>query len=134
MELNQLSHKIIGLAIEVHRNLGPGLLESAYCECLAYEISNGGLFVEREKLLPIKYKGITIKQGYRIDLLIENRLVLELKTVEELTDVHQAQLITYLKLGNYPLGLLINFNTKILKGGLRRVINSGFVNSHPTDG
>lgn len=134
MELNQLSHKIIGLAIEVHRNLGPGLLESAYCECLAYEISNSGLFIEREKLLPITYKGITIKQGYRIDLLIENTLVLELKTVEELRDVHQAQLITYLKLGNYPLGLLINFNTKILKDGLRRIINSGFVNSHPTDG
>ncbi|KGO88003.1 GxxExxY protein [Flavobacterium rivuli WB 3.3-2 = DSM 21788] len=134
MDANQLSHKIIGLAIEVHRHLGPGLLESAYSECLAYEISNSGLYVEREKLLPISYKGIFIHHGYRLDLLVENKLVLELKTTDELTDVHHSQLITYLKLGNYPLGLLINFNTRILKDGLKRVINSGFVNSHPTDG
>lgn len=123
MELNQLTHKVIGLAIEVHRNLGPGLLESAYSECLHYEITNSGLVVEREKTLPIIYKGVILNQGYRIDLLVENKLVLEVKTVEELTDVHQAQVITYLKLGNYPLGLLINFHSKILKDGLKRFIN-----------
>ncbi|RZL97043.1 MAG: GxxExxY protein [Pedobacter sp.] len=133
MELNKLSHKVIGLAIEVHRHLGPGLLESAYCECLMHELILGGLAVEREKLLPINYKGIQIHQGYRIDLLIENQLVLELKTVDELIDVHHAQIITYLKLGNYPLGLLINFHSKILKDGLKRFINQPFVASHPKD-
>lgn len=132
MEINKLTHKVIGLAIEVHRTLGPGLLESAYCECLAYEIRNSGLFVEREKILPITYKEIVLDHGYRIDLVVENQLVLELKTVEELTDVHQAQILTYLKLGNYPIGLLINFHSKILKNGLRRFAN-GSVNFHPTD-
>ena len=123
MELNQLTHKVIGLAIEVHRTLGPGLLESAYCECLCYEIINSGLTVEREKTLPVVYKGIILNQGYRIDLLVENKLVLELKTVDELIDVHHAQVLTYLKLGNYPLGLLINFHSKILKNGIKRFIN-----------
>ena len=123
MELNQLTHKVIGLAIEVHRTLSPGLLESAYCECLHYEIINSGLTVEREKTLPVVYKGIILNQGYRIDLLVENKLVMELKTVDELIDVHHAQVITYLKLGNYPLGLLINFHSKILKGGIKRFIN-----------
>lgn len=134
MELNQLSHKVIGLAIEVHRTLGPGLLESAYCECLTYELRNSGLIVEREKVLPITYKNITLDQGYRIDLLVENKLVLELKTVDELTDVHHAQVITYLKLGNYPVGLLINFHSKILKDGLKRFANQRSENSHPLDG
>lgn len=134
MELNQLSHKVIGLAIEVHKNLGPGLLESAYSECLKYKIINSGLIVEREKKLPITYKDIVIDHGYRIDLLVEDKLVLELKTVEDLTDVHYAQILTYLKLGNYPLGLLINFNSKILKNGLKRFINQPFEISHPTDG
>jgi GxxExxY protein len=131
MEINQLSHKIIGAAIEVHRHLGPGLLESAYRDCLAFEISQVGLYVEREKVLPLKYKGIILNQGYRLDLIIENKVVLELKTVEELTDVHHAQMVTYLKLGNYPLGLLINFHSKILKDGLRRVIHSNFESFHP---
>jgi GxxExxY protein len=134
MEINQLSHKIIGAAIEVHRNLGPGLLESAYRDCLAYELSLLNLKVEKEKLLPVHYKGIVLNQGYRIDLLIENRIVLELKSVEELTDVHQAQLLTYLKLGNYSLGLLINFHTKILKNGIKRIIHQPSENSHPQDG
>lgn len=98
--------------MEVHRALGPGLLESAYSECLSYELNDNGLIFERKKILPISYKDITLDKGYRIDLLIENKLVLELKTVEELTDVHQAQIITYLKLGNYPIGLLINLTTK----------------------
>lgn len=131
MEINQLSHKIIGAAIEVHKHLGPGLLESAYRDCLAFEISQSRLYVEREKVLPLNYKGIILNQGYRIDLVIENKILLELKTVEALTDVHHAQMVTYLKLGNYPLGLLINFHSKILKDGLRRVIHSNFESFHP---
>jgi GxxExxY protein len=123
MDINKLTGKIIGLAIEVHKALGPGLLESAYCECLAYEIHYSGLYVERQKALPIIYKDIKLDHGYRIDLLVENALVLELKTVECFTDVHYAQILTYLKLGNFPVGLLINFHTKILKDGIKRFVN-----------
>jgi len=123
-ELNAISYKIIGLAIEVHKQLGPGLLESAYQECLYYEIVNSGLIIERQKGLPIIYKDIRLDHGYRIDLLIENKIVIELKTVEAFTDVHFAQILTYLKLGNYPLGLLINFNSKILKNNIKRFINT----------
>jgi GxxExxY protein len=120
MELNKLTEIVIGCAIEVHRNLGPGLLESAYQECLIYELKTYGLYVEREIKLPIIYKEIQIDHGYRIDLLIENRLVIELKTVEKFTDVHTAQILTYMKLGGYATGLLINFNTKLLKDGIKR--------------
>jgi len=123
MENNQLTEKIIGAAIEVHRTLGPGLLESAYQECLFFELKSLGLKVTKEKALPIVYKEIKIDHGYRIDLLVENKIVIELKTVEFLTDVHTAQILTYLKLGNYPIGLLINFHTKLLKNGLKRFIN-----------
>lgn len=122
-DLNKLSHLIIGCAIEVHRQIGPGLLESAYSNCLEYELVNNGLNVRREVSLPIVYKDIQIDHGYRIDLLVENKIVLELKTVEAFTDVHQAQILTYLKLGNYPLGLLINFHSKILRNNIRRFIN-----------
>lgn len=120
MEINELTEKVIGLAIEVHRNLGPGLLESAYKECLFYELKNNNIVVEVEKALPLVYKEIKLEQGYRIDLLIENKLVIELKTVETFTDVHFAQILTYMKLGNYSTGLLINFNTKMLKQGIKR--------------
>lgn len=123
-ELNALSYKVIGLAIEVHRQLGPGLLESTYQACLFYELKKAGLKVEKETSLPIIYKEIKLDQGYRMDLLIENKLVIELKTVEEFTSVHFAQILTYLKLGNYPLGLLINFNSQILKNNIKRFINS----------
>ncbi|KAF2341709.1 GxxExxY protein [Flavobacterium tistrianum] len=123
-ELNTISYKIIGLAIEVHKQLGPGLLESAYQECLYYEIINSGLTVEKQKALPIIYKDVKLDHGYRIDLLIENKIVIELKTVEAFTDVHFAQILTYLKLGNYPLGLLINFDSKILKNNIKRFINT----------
>lgn len=123
-ELDAISYKIIGLAIEVHKQLGPGLLESAYQECLHYEIVNSGLTVERQKALPIVYKDVKLDHGYRIDLLIENKIVIELKTVEAFTDVHFAQILTYLKLGNYPLGLLINFDSKILKNNIKRFINT----------
>lgn len=120
MEINDLTEKIIGLAIEVHRHLGPGLLESAYKECLFYEIKKNGIHIECEKPMPLVYKEIKLEQGYRIDLLIENKLVIELKTVEAFTDVHFAQILTYMKLGNYSTGLLINFNTKMLKQGIKR--------------
>ncbi|MDY7395955.1 GxxExxY protein [Aureibaculum sp. 2210JD6-5] len=121
---NELTEKIIGAAIEVHRSLGPGLLESAYKECLFFELISRNLIVEKEKPLPIVYKDVKLDHGYRIDLLVENKIVLELKTVEFLNDVHEAQMLTYLKLGNFPIGLLINFHTKLLKNGLRRFINS----------
>lgn len=123
-ELDAISYKIIGLAIEVHKELGPGLLESAYQECLWYELKNSGLYVEKQKALPIIYKDIKLDHGYRIDLLVENKVVLELKTVEAFSDVHFAQIITYLKFGNYPLGLLINFDSKILKNNIKRFINT----------
>ncbi len=122
MTENQLSNTIIGCAIEVHRNLGPRLLESAYQECLFFELKNKGLKVEKEKSLPIIYKELKLDQGYRIDLLVENKVVIELKTVESFTDVHFAQILTYLKLGNYKLGLLINFHTSLLKNGIKRFI------------
>jgi GxxExxY protein len=120
MEVDKLTEQVIGLAIEVHRHLGPGLLESAYQECLYYELKNANLKVEREKKLPIAYKEIKLDHGYKIDLLIEDQLVLELKTVETFTDVHKAQILTYMRLGNYKTGLLINFNTKLLSKGIKR--------------
>ena len=121
---NKITERIIGAAIEVHKTLGPGLLESAYQECLFFELKNLGLNVKKEVSLPIIYKEIKLDHGYRIDLLVEDSIVLELKTVESLTDVHSAQILTYMKLGNYPLGLLINFHTKLLKNGLKRFINT----------
>jgi GxxExxY protein len=120
MEIDKLTEQVIGLAIEVHRHLGPGLLESAYQECLYYELCKANLKVEREKKLPISYKEIKLDHGYRIDLLIEDTLVVEIKTVETFTDVHKAQILTYLRLGKYHTGLLINFNTKLLSKGIRR--------------
>jgi GxxExxY protein len=123
-EENRLSRIIIGKAIEVHRYLGPGLLESAYQECLFYELTSSGLLVEKEKPLPIIYKKIKLDHGYRIDLLVEQKVVIELKTVELLTDIHAAQILTYLKLGSYRLGLLINFDVLLLKSGIKRFINS----------
>jgi GxxExxY protein len=124
MKDNKLTEKIIGCAIEVHRNLGPGLLESAYQECLLFELTKLGLKVEKQLALPIVYKDIKLDHGYRIDLLVEDSIVIEIKTVECFTDVHFAQILTYLKLGNYPIGLLINFHTKLLKNGIKRFINS----------
>lgn len=123
MKENELSSKVIGAAIEIHRTLGPGLLESAYRECLCHELRINGLKVEKERAMPIVYKGIKLDHGYRMDLLIEDRLVIEVKTVETLTDVHVAQVLTYLRLGNYHLGLLINFQVDLLKNGLQRIIN-----------
>ena len=123
MEVDKLTEQVIGLAIEVHRHLGPGLLESAYQECLYYELKNANLKVERELKLPIEYKEIKLDHGYRIDLLIDEKFIVEIKAVEDLTDVHLAQLLTYLRLSNCKLGLLINFNVSLLKYGVKRVIN-----------
>lgn len=122
--INELSSEIIACAIEVHRHLGPGLLESAYQECLCYELTQAGLDFEVEKKRPIVYKDITLDHGYRIDILVENKIVLELKTVEAFTDVHFAQILTYMKLGGYELGLLMNFKVKMLKNGIKRFINN----------
>lgn len=122
-ELNSLSHRIIGCAMNVHRSLGPGLLENAYEECLAYELRDAGLMVERQKALPLVYREIKMDAGYRIDLLVENKIILELKTVEFLNDVHIAQVLTYLKLSGCRLGLLINFNVAVLKDGIKRLAN-----------
>jgi len=120
---NELSNKILGCAIEVHKQLGPGLLESAYQECLFYELKQAGLDVQKEKPMPIVYKEVKLDHGYRIDLLVNNKVVVEIKTVEEFTDVHIAQVLTYLRLGNFKLGLLLNFQVTTLKNGIRRVIN-----------
>jgi len=123
MTENELSNKIIGLAIEVHNALGPGLLESAYKECLFYNIKQAGLFVVKEKPMPLIFNEVKLDCGYRLDLLVENKLVIEIKSVEELNDIHLAQILTYLKLGDFRLGLLINFNVLRLKDGIRRVVN-----------
>lgn len=117
-----MSNLIIGKAIEIHKELGPGLLESAYKECLYYELITAGLKVEKEKPLPVIYKDIKLDQGYRIDLLIENKVVIELKTVDSFTDVHMAQVLTYLKFGHFKLGLLFNFNVTLLKNGIKRFV------------
>ena len=123
MTENELSNIIIGCAIEVHKQLGPGLLESAYQECLYYELINAGLSVQKEKPMPIIYKEVKLDHGYRIDLLVENKVVVEIKTVEFLNDVHTAQVLTYLKLGNYKLGIILNFYVSVLKNGIKRIIN-----------
>jgi GxxExxY protein len=124
MQDNELTGLIIKQAIEVHNALGPGLLESAYKECLFYKLAQAGLIVEKEKPMPLVFEEVKLECGYRIDLLVENRIVLKIKSVEALTDIHLAQTLTYLKLGNYKLGLLMNFNVLKLKDGIKRVINS----------
>ena len=116
-----LTEKVIGAAIEVHRVLGPGLLESAYEECLAYELSQAGFQVARQVDLPVHYKSVELNCGYRIDLLIDKSLIVELKTVENFLPIHEAQLLTYLRLSGITTGLLINFNVPVLKNGLRRM-------------
>jgi GxxExxY protein len=119
---NELSRQIIGKAIDVHKALGPGLLESAYKECLYYDLVNAGLYTEKEKGMPIVYKEVKLEHGYRLDLLVENKIVVEVKTVDCFCDVHTSQVLTYLKLGGYKLGLLINFHVSTLKDGIKRII------------
>lgn len=122
MEINQITHEILDSAYKVHSALGPGLLESAYQACLVYELKRKGLKIEVEKPLPLIYEEVKLECGYRIDILVENRIVVELKTVETFTDVHTAQVLTYLKLSGCKVGLLLNFYTKSLKDGIKRLI------------
>lgn len=119
-QINELTGLIIGAAIEVHRHLGPGLLESSYESCMKFELERQGLRIERQKALPVIYKGIRLDQGYRIDLLVEGLVIVELKVVEALNQVHEAQVLSYLKFSGCRVGLLINFNVKLLKDGIRR--------------
>jgi len=120
-EINKLTEKVIGAAIEVHRELGPGLLESAYEAALAYELTLQGVQFELQKSQPVRYKGLLIETGYRIDVLVEGKVVLELKAVDAILPIHEAQLITYLKLSGCRIGLLINFNVPLLKHGITRL-------------
>ena len=122
-QFSGLSHQVIGCAIEVHRTLGPGLLESTYQQCLAHELTINGINFKDEHPLPVDYKGIRLDCGYRIDLLVENEIIIELKSVESLLPIHEAQLLTYLKLAMVKQGFLINFNVPILKDGLRSYIS-----------
>ncbi len=122
MELNDLTYKIIGCAYKVHSNLGPGLLESTYEVCLTYELLKEGLIVERQKVLPVVYDKVQLEAGYRIDILVNYRIILELKSVAEIAPIHQAQLMTYLKLSGLKLGLLLNFNVQDMKRGIKRII------------
>ena len=131
MDYNKTTESIIGAAIEVHRELGPGLLESTYEACLAYELMERGLKVERQKTLPVKYRGVNLDCGYRIDLLVENLVIVELKVVERLEAIHEAQLLSYLKLSGAPIGLLLNFNVIVLRRGIRRLVNNLKENSSP---
>ncbi|MDQ8192790.1 GxxExxY protein [Coraliomargarita sp. SDUM461004] len=122
--MNELSEKIIGAAIEVHRELGPGLLESTYEACLAHELNLQGIKAVRQQKQPIHYKGLEIDEAYRIDVIVEDQIILELKVVDDLNSIHLAQLLTYLKLSGCSLGYLINFNVPLLKDGIRRVVNN----------
>ena len=117
-----LTDKVIGLAIEVHRVLGPGLLESAYEKCFCFELKSHEILFRRQVLLPVVYKDITLDCGYRMDVVVDERLVVELKTVDRLLPIHDAQLLTYLKLSKIRTGLLLNFNTAVLKDGIRRLV------------
>ena len=124
MSENEISSKIIGAAIEVHKQLGPGLLESTYETCLAYELKQMGLDVKQQQALPVVYKEVKLDAGYRIDLLVENKVIIEIKSVDALADIHTAQLLTYLKLKDLKLGLLINFNSVRVVDGLKRIVNN----------
>jgi len=123
MDINELSSKIIGAAIEVHKKLGPGLLESVYEECICYELSLRGISFERQKPLPVVYKGKKLDCGYRLDIVVENAIILELKSCEKIEPIHRAQLLTYLKLSDLNLGLLLNFNTPVMRDGIVRIVN-----------
>ena len=119
---NELTHQIIGAAIEVHKTLGPGLLESTYEECLCHELSQRSIAFERQKPIPVVYKGVKLDCGYRLDLLVAERVILELKSVEALAPIHDSILVTYLKLSGHHVGLLMNFNVQVLKDGIKRLV------------
>jgi GxxExxY protein len=122
MKFDKLSNKVIGCALEVHRHLGPGLLESTYEQCLAHELKNVGIPFKLQHPLPVEYKGIKLDCGYRVDLLIDNEIVAELKSVDKVLPIHQAQLLTYMKLSGISIGLLMNFNVKYIKHGIKRMV------------
>jgi GxxExxY protein len=122
MKFDELSKRVIGCAIEVHRHLGPGLLESASEQCLAREFSIANIAFEIQKPLPVEYKDVKLNCGYRIDLFVENKLILEIKAIEKLLPIHEAQILTYMKLTKAPVGLLINFNVELLKNGITRFV------------
>jgi len=124
MTENELSKIVFDCALKVHQILGPGLLESAYEECLFYELKKSGLSIEKQKTLPLIYEEVKLDIGYRVDIIVENKLILEIKSVDTLNDVHFAQLLTYLKLTDCKLGLLINFNVNLIKNGIKRVVNN----------
>jgi len=123
MTENEISKIVFECALKVHKNLGPGLLESAYEECMFYELKKANLKVEKQKALPLVYEEVKLDVGYRIDIIVEDKFIIEVKSVEALNEVHLAQLLTYLRLSECKLGLLINFNVKLLKEGVRRVVN-----------
>jgi len=123
MDINNLSSTIIGAAIEVHKALSPGLLESAYEECLCHELSLRGVSFERQKTLSVEYKGTKLDCGYRLDIIVENIIILELKSCEKIEPIHKAQLLTYLKLSGLHLGLLLNFNVPVMRDGIIRIVN-----------
>ena len=124
MNENEISNAIIGVAIELHKSLGPGLLESAYENALVYDLRIKGFDVKQQVAMPFVYKEVKLDVGYRIDLIVENKVLIEIKSIEELAPVHYSQVLTYLKLSNLKLGLLINFNTKLLKDGIHRIVNN----------
>ena len=122
MEFDELSNQVIGCALEVHRHLGPGLLESTYEQCLAYEMKAANLAFKLQLPLPVEYKNIKLDCGYRIDVLVDNNIIIELKSVDKILPIHQAQLLTYMKLADISIGLLINFNVKYLRDGIKRMV------------
>jgi GxxExxY protein len=132
LEINEITDRVIGAAIEVHRHLGPGLLESAYEECLCLELSRSGLRFERQVSLPVEYKGLRLDCAYRLDLLVEGAVLVELKAIEELLPIHKAQVLTYLRAARKQVGLLINFNVEVLKDGLSRIVNE-YLGEPPRD-
>ncbi len=123
LDINDLSGRVIGAAIEVHRLVGPGLLESAYVECLGWELEQSGLVVKREVVVPLRYKSLTLQQSYRLDLLVDDCLIVEVKAVDRLVPIHEAQLLTYLRLMDKRLGLLMNFNVDVMRKGIKRLAN-----------
>jgi len=122
-ELNRLSSETIGAAIEVHRNLGPGLLESAYESCLSWELRQRGLHVENQVPVTIRYKGLALDEGYRIDLLVEGKFILELKSIDKVQPIHTAQVLTYLKMTGLKMALILNFNVLLMRSGIKRIVN-----------
>lgn len=122
--MNQLSEQVIGAAIKVHRELGPGLLESAYEACLAYELRDCGLLVETQRPLAVVYRGVKLDCGYRLDIVVEGKLIVELKAVDRIMPIHEAQLLSYMRLSGIPLGLLVNFHVNLLKDGIKRLVHN----------